>query len=161
MVIKRLVEEVDELIIGIGSAQLSHTIDNPFTGGERVLMMKEALIEYEVDLSRVYIIPVPDIEMNHVWPRYVSLLTPPFDVVFSGNPLVKRLFMESGFTVRTPPFFNREVYSGKKIRRLMLESGDWEQYVPSSVVRVIKDIRGVERLIEICKSDEVFEGDGK
>ena len=42
MVIKRLVEEVDELIIGIGSAQLSHTIDNPFTGGERVLMMKEA-----------------------------------------------------------------------------------------------------------------------
>ena len=69
--------------------------------------------------------------------------------------------MESGFTVRTPPIFNREVYSGKKIRRLMLESGDWEQYVPSSVVRVIKDIRGVERLIEICKSDEVFEGDGK
>ncbi|MEM0023032.1 MAG: adenylyltransferase/cytidyltransferase family protein, partial [Archaeoglobaceae archaeon] len=30
-VVKKILEEVDELIIGIGSAQESHSLENPFT----------------------------------------------------------------------------------------------------------------------------------
>src|SRR3970040_1541422 len=33
---KRILAEVDELVIGIGSAQYSHTPENPFTAGERL-----------------------------------------------------------------------------------------------------------------------------
>ena len=41
-VINKILEEVDEIIIGIGSAQLSHELKNPFTAGERILMMNQA-----------------------------------------------------------------------------------------------------------------------
>ncbi len=42
-VIKRILREVDEVIIGIGSAQLSHTPKDPFTAGERTMMISKAL----------------------------------------------------------------------------------------------------------------------
>ena len=41
-VINKILEEVDEIIIGIGSAQLSYELKNPFTAGERVIMLKKA-----------------------------------------------------------------------------------------------------------------------
>ena len=50
-VIKRILEEVDEIVIGIGSAQLSHEVKDPFTAGERVVMMTQALAEIDVDPS--------------------------------------------------------------------------------------------------------------
>ena len=42
-IIKQILEEVDEIIIGIGSAQLSHELKNPFTAGERLMMLNQAL----------------------------------------------------------------------------------------------------------------------
>ena len=42
-VLEHIAREVDEIVIGIGSAQLSHLPDNPFTAGERVLMITRAL----------------------------------------------------------------------------------------------------------------------
>ena len=42
-VLKQIVNEVDEIIVGIGSAQKSHEMENPFTAGERVLMVSSAI----------------------------------------------------------------------------------------------------------------------
>lgn len=39
MAIKDVLEEVDELVIVIGSAQCSHDVDDPFTAGERLVMV--------------------------------------------------------------------------------------------------------------------------
>ncbi len=55
--IEQILNEVDEIIIAIGSAQYSHSMNNPFTAGERVMMVHAALREYNFDLSRVFIIP--------------------------------------------------------------------------------------------------------
>ncbi|HIQ38838.1 MAG TPA: nicotinamide-nucleotide adenylyltransferase, partial [Methanothermococcus okinawensis] len=38
-IIEEISKEVDELIIGIGSAQKSHTLNDPFTAGERIMMI--------------------------------------------------------------------------------------------------------------------------
>jgi nicotinamide-nucleotide adenylyltransferase len=38
-IVKWALEKVDELIIVIGTAQESHTIVNPFTAGERMIMI--------------------------------------------------------------------------------------------------------------------------
>ena len=91
-VIESILDEVDEIIIGIGSAQLSHSLKDPFTAGERVVMMNQALADIGVDSSRYYIIPMQDINFNALWVSHVKMLTPPFSVVYSGNPLVKQLF---------------------------------------------------------------------
>ena len=40
-----ILQEVEELIIVVGSAQMSHETDNPFTAGERLEMIKGALDE--------------------------------------------------------------------------------------------------------------------
>jgi len=153
-VIKDILNQVDELIIGIGSAQESHTLENPFTAGERILMVSKALDEIDKELrKRVYIIPLEDIYRNALWVSHVCSMVPPFDVVFSNNPLVIRLFKEAGFEVRTTIMYNREFLQGKEIRKMMINGGEWEKYVPKAVADVIKEIGGVERLKEIARDD--------
>lgn len=152
-VIKRILDEVDEVIIGIGSAQLSHTIKDPFTAGERVMMLTKSLAENGISASSYYIIPVQDIECNSLWVAHMEMLTPPFEHVYSGNPLVQRLFMEKGYQVTVPPLFNREVYSGTEVRRRMLANEDWENLLPESVVEVIREIDGIGRIHHLARKE--------
>ena len=42
-VLRKIFAECDHVIIGIGSAQYSHTDKDPFTAGERYHMIAEAL----------------------------------------------------------------------------------------------------------------------
>ena len=148
-VIKKILEEVDEVIIGIGSAQLSHEVKDPFTAGERIVMMSQALSDECIDSSRYYIIPMQDINFNAVWVSHVKMLTPPFSIVYSGNPLVKQLFSEEGFEVRQPPLYDRLHLSGTEVRRRILENLDWEELVPQATVDLLNEINGVERLINL------------
>ena len=139
-VIKRILEEVDEIVIGIGSAQLSHEVKDPFTAGERVLMMTQALAEIDVDPSRYYIIPMQDINFNAIWASHVKMLTPPFSIVYSGNPLVKQLFAEEGYEVRQPPLYDRIHLSGTEVRRRILEDENWQELVPKATADLLKEI---------------------
>ncbi|MDR1819017.1 MAG: nicotinamide-nucleotide adenylyltransferase [Methanobrevibacter sp.] len=152
-VIKDALKEVDELIIGIGSAQISHTVENPFTAGERTLMIKKALIEHGIKGEKYYIIPIPDIMNNSLWVSHVEMLTPHFNKVFSGNPLVQRLFTEAGYELNRHITFNRQTLSGTKIRDLIIHDEKWENSVSKSTVDIIKKIDGVERLKHISLKD--------
>ena len=152
-VIKDILEKVDEVIIGIGSAQLSHTIKDPFTAGERVMMLTKALSENGIHASKYYIIPIQDVACNSTWVAHVKMLTPPFKYVYSGNPLVQRLFIEAGNKVTEPPLFNREIYSGTEVRRRILEDENWESLVPKCVANVIKEINGISRMKHLSKKE--------
>ena len=145
-VIKRILEEVDEIVIGIGSAQLSHEVKDPFTAGERVLMMTQALAEIDVDPSRYYIIPMQDINFNAIWVSHVKMLTPPFSILYSGNPLVKQLFSEEGYEVRQPPLYDRLNLSGTEVRRRILKDENWQELVPNATIELLREIDGVNRL---------------
>ena len=151
-VLESIAREVDEIIIGIGSAQTSHERDDLFTAGERVLMMTKALENLGV---KHYIMPIEDIRRNSVWVSHIISMTPPFSVVYSNNPLVVQLFEEAGIEVRQSPMYQREQYSGTEIRRRMLVGEEWESLVPSPTVDVIKEIGGVERLKIISGRDSV------
>ncbi|MBE6487948.1 MAG: nicotinamide-nucleotide adenylyltransferase [Methanosphaera stadtmanae] len=152
-VIEETLKEVDELIIGVGSADQSHTNSNPFTSGERVLMLSKALREYKIDPSRYYIIPLEDIACNSLWVGHVKMLTPPFRKVYSGNSLVKQLFNENHIEVVQPPLFNRKEYSGTEVRRRILNNENWEELLPKSVVKVINEIEGVKRIKNLNKKE--------
>ena len=152
-VINKILQEVDEVIIGIGSAQLSHEIKDPFTAGERVVMMSQALADENVDPSRYYIIPMQDINFNAIWASHVKMLTPPFSIVYSGNPLVKQLFSEENFEVKQPPLYSRKTLSGTEVRNRILNDGNWEELVPNATVNLIKEIKGVERIKNLSKKE--------
>ena len=152
-VIKETLKEVDELIIGVGSSDKSHTNSNPFTGGERILMLTKALREFNIDPARYYIIPLEDIACNSLWVGHVKMLTPPFNNVYSGNSLVQQLFEEEDIPVIQPPLFNRTEYSGTEVRKRILNNENWEELVTYSVVEVINEIKGVERIRKLNKKE--------
>jgi nicotinamide-nucleotide adenylyltransferase len=146
-VIRRCAAESASLVIGIGSAQYSHEPDNPFTAGERHLMIDESL---RAEGIRNYcIVPIEDLNRYSVWVTHVASMTPPFRHVYSNNPLTRRLFSEAGYELRDSPLYSRDVYSGTVIRRRMLEDGDWRSLVPEAAAEVIERMGGVERLREI------------
>ncbi len=152
-VVKKLIQECDLLIIGIGSSQCSHTRENPFTGGERLSMIEEALADEKIPLHHYTLIPIPDINNNALWVSHVKAFCPPFGVVYTRNPLSRRLFEEADIKVKAQPLFDRDKYSGTKIRERMIKGDDWEQLVPKGVARVIKKIGGVQRLRSVIGSD--------
>jgi nicotinamide-nucleotide adenylyltransferase len=80
-------------------------------------------------------------------------MTPPFDLCYSSNPLVVRLFKEAEITVQSPAMYERETLSGTAIRNRMLNGEPWKNLVPPAVVQVLKEIDGVERLRHISQKD--------
>jgi nicotinamide-nucleotide adenylyltransferase len=149
-VLEHIAREVDEIIIGVGSAQLSHLIDNPFTAGERVLMITHSLAAIGCPL---YVIPIEDIKRNALWVAHVRSMTPPFDACYSSNPLVVQLFREAGVRVQSPAMYERETLSGTEIRRRMISGESWKSLVPPSVVQVLKEIDGTGRLTQITRDE--------
>jgi len=152
--VKDILEEVEELVIAIGSAQYSHNINNPFTAGERLTMIRLALKEAGIDDSRVWVVPVPDVHLHMMWVSALEGYTPKFDIVYSNEPLTRRLFTEAGYKVEPIRFHERKIYSSTEIREKMLKSENWGKFVPESVAKFIKEIDGANRLRDLTKSDK-------
>ncbi|HED04797.1 MAG TPA: nicotinamide-nucleotide adenylyltransferase [Candidatus Fraserbacteria bacterium] len=151
--IKKIAAQVDELIIAVGSAQWSHTPRDPFTAGERIMMITRALAE--LPLTK-YVLPVEDIERNSLYVAHIRTLTPPFSLVYSNNPLVTRLFAEAQIPVQALPFVERERFWGTNIRQLMIAGDDqWRRYVPPVVAQLIDQIDGIARLQQIHQTDHL------
>jgi nicotinamide-nucleotide adenylyltransferase len=153
--IQDVLKEVDELVIVIGSAQYSHNIHNPFTAGERLVMIRQALQEADVDSSRLWIVPVPDVHLHMLWVSALEGYTPKFNVVYSNEPLTRRLFMEAGYTVKSIRFFQRKVYTSTLVREKMLAGESWTKLVPKSVADFINEIDGVNRLRDLARTDKI------
>jgi nicotinamide-nucleotide adenylyltransferase len=153
--IKDVLKEVDELIIVIGSAQYSHNLDNPFTAGERLVMVRRALEEAGIDYERIWIVPVSDVYLHMMWVSAVEGYTPKFDMVYSNEPLTRRLFIESEYQVKSIRFHKRKVYSSTEVRKRMLNGEGWEKLVPESVAQFVNEIDGVNRLQDLGESDKV------
>jgi nicotinamide-nucleotide adenylyltransferase len=153
--IKHILSEVHEAVVVIGSAQYSHQLDNPFTAGERITMIREALTEAEIPPSKYWVIPIRDMHVHMMWVAEVKGYSPKFECVYSNEPLTRRLFREAGFPVKAIPFSKRHLYSATEIRDRMLNNESWTVLVPESVSRYIVEIDGVGRLRELAKTDKV------
>jgi nicotinamide-nucleotide adenylyltransferase len=151
-VIEEIVTEVDELVIGIGSADQSHTERNPFTAGERIMMITKSLKDLDVV---TYVVPIEDINRNSVWVSHLESMSPRFDVAYSNNPLVIQLFEESGTEVRQSPMFERDVLKGSKIRKKMVADEGWRPLLPEPVVDTVEEIDGIERIQRVGDTDSV------
>ncbi|WP_232687369.1 nicotinamide-nucleotide adenylyltransferase [Halobacterium zhouii] len=149
-VVEQIATEVDELVVGIGSAGDSHSTRNPFTAGERIMMITKALVDFDLV---TYVVPIEDLERNAVWVSHVQSMSPNFDVAYSNNPLVIRLFGEAGVEVRQSPMFDRDVLEGTEIRDRMVADDDWQDLVPPSVVEVIEESDGIDRIQQVSDTD--------
>lgn len=143
--------ECDELVIVVGSAEDSHTSENPFTASERYQMIASSLPEKE--LSRVHIVPVRDVNRYSIWVNHVESYVPSFDVVFSNSSLTRSLFAQAGYDVRNTKAYNPRLYSGTEVRRRIACGEKWRHLVPEPVAAILEGIRAEDRL-------KVVRGDG-
>jgi len=88
-----------------------------------------------LDIGGYTIFPIPDVPNDKKWVEHVKVLVPKFDVVYSSNPLVIRLFKEKGVEVKKVKML--EGVSSTKVRKLLNSKG-WEKLVPKEVVRLVK-----------------------
>ena len=152
--IRQILKESDEVVVVIGSAQLNYTFENPFTAGERVLMIRAALLEGGIDLSRIFIIPIVDEEDNALWfPKLVSML-PSFSALYSGNRLAATL-ASFHLEVKSPKFVNKKQFNGTNIRCKIMRGEKWHHLVSKSVFDTIHTIDGVDRLKTLARHESL------
>ena len=88
----------DEIIIGVGSSQYSGTDDNPYSFEERKEMIEQALTGLDINYK---IVAVPDIHDAKNWVAHVEKIVGRFNIVYTGNDLVRRLFEEKKYKVKS------------------------------------------------------------
>jgi len=143
--IRKMGQELQELIIGIGSAQYSNYLTNPFTAEERELMIRRSLDGFPIPYQVVHI---PDIHDFPRWVDHVTSLTPDFDVIYSGNTIVKELFLKKDVEVRAP-YKDETAIPGTEVRMQMVRGDNWQSYVPNGSLETLLEIKGENRLREI------------
>ncbi|WP_449461616.1 nicotinamide-nucleotide adenylyltransferase [Tardisphaera miroshnichenkoae] len=131
----------ERLVIGIGSAQESGTIRNPFDADTREVMIRESLKDAGLDLKTIEFLKIPDFMDDEKWFNYIVQRVPDIEVVFSGNGWVRRIFKARGIKVVVPPWYNRGEISGTKVRQLIRSDQKWEGLVPRAVISIINQHR--------------------
>lgn len=114
---------------------------NPFTFFERLRMIRETLLESEIDTDRVMLIPFP-VNLPDRWRYYIPADVVHYLRVFSPweQTKVERL-REAGYAVEVlQPGIEKQI-EATEVRRRMNGGEDWAEMVPSGVARVIRELR--------------------
>ena len=145
---EQILKDCNELIIAVGSSQFNFTFSNPFTAGERVYFIHQSLVEAKIDLSKVYVVPILNLENNAIWVQHLKSMLPKFNSIYSGNKFVQELLSSDSetFNVQTPHFYDSSNCNGTNIRMNIVMDKEWKQYVPDAVYRIISELNGVHRI---------------
>ena len=158
-IIKQMFDKCDEVIIVIGSAEKSHTKYNPFTASERYQMIHESIKEDEFlkhGLSKIHIIPIQDIDRYILYAKHIESLVPPFDVIYTCNPVIEMLFTDYKIVAPEITYMNdTNRISGTIIRKGTKHIKDeyWKGLLPTGTLKIMDKINGVDRLNNIARSD--------
>ena len=119
---------------------------NPYTYGERLLMVKAAAADLELDMERLHVIPFP-VNEPELWHAYVPGDVVQFIRLFSdwGGTKLERL-REAGFDVVVLDEGKEKEISGADVRTAIREGTGWESLVPKGVASVLK---GLERGVRV------------
>lgn len=147
--IRQILKKEERVIIVIGSAEDDFVPENPFTARERFMMTEAALQEDNISREKYAIIPVRDIKNYSLWVKHLESLTPPFERVYTGSNIVRALFKNAGYEVRTQKInFN---ISATKVRKALLEKKGWKAMIPRSVAKLLVQWKAEKRLEEAVR----------
>ncbi len=140
--IKKVLKEVDEVIIAIGSSQEKNTLENPFSYNERKEMIANVLKNNKIKKYNIY--PLPDLYNDKKWVAYIKNNLPSYDFVYSGNLWTLRCFKKYDSKVKKIKLIKG--ISSTIIRNKMVKNKNWQSLVPMEIAEYIKKINGVERI---------------
>tara|TARA_Y100000310_G_C20703935_1_gene832871 strand:- start:8726 stop:9244 length:519 start_codon:yes stop_codon:yes gene_type:complete len=144
-------KQVDEMVLVVGSSKESFQPENPFTCGERIEMISEALKEAKI-FEKCFIVPVEDIKEYALWAQRIKSFCPSFEIVFSNNPLVKELFEADGYKVERSVSNNGNIHS-TDVRNKILNGAELSGVLPKSVENYLKKINAKKRIESILEKE--------
>ncbi|MCD6496421.1 MAG: nicotinamide-nucleotide adenylyltransferase [Candidatus Aenigmarchaeota archaeon] len=147
--IEHLSKMYEKVVIVIGSADQSGTIENPFTAKEREEMIRLALTAKGI--KNFTIGAVRDFHNDRLW-AYAVKKCAERSTVFTRNPWTLRCLRNSGMKVRKNKFYSHKRYSGREIRRRIAAGKKWDTLVPPEVFSYIMSNRGAERVKKLAGS---------
>lgn len=139
-----LFKKHNKVIIVLGSSNRSRYQEHVLNIEERKEVLEVLLQSLEIDEARYEIVAVPDIDSYPEYVKHLEGLVPPFDIVYSGNSLVQRLFREAGYNVCDLEMYSE--ISGTKLRKLMLDEQDFERYIPEKCQPFVEKFNIIKRL---------------
>ena len=143
-IIKRIAKK-HTLKIGIGSAQYKNTSDNPLSVVERREMIRRVLAAEKIENAEIF--EITDVHDDKKWVAHVCAIVGSFDVVYSGNDWVIRLFREHGLAVRV--IKEIDPYEATKIRDAICLGKSVARDVPRVVLSYLEEIGAIERMRKI------------
>lgn len=119
---------------------------NPFTFYERQWMIRAALSEADIALSRISIVPFP-IHHPERWSSYCPPDAVQYVRLFSGwgREKLERL-QAGGWKVEVLDQGKEKAISGSEVRRKLTAGRDWEACVPKAAAEVLRTIGAERRL---------------
>lgn len=137
-VIEKYIDEFEEFVLVIGSADQSRTDDNPLTAEEREEVIRECFPNIEILYK-------DDHESDEQWSKDLEEKVDA-NVVISQNDLVKQLIEEhTSMEIEEQELYDPEIYSGTEVRRRIKSDEEWRYLVPKCAKEKI------EQLVETIK----------
>jgi len=139
--VKRLVKKVDLLIVAVGSAESKNTKRNPFSGDERVEMLRSYLRERNIKVKEV--VAVKDGKSLTSAIDNLFEKCGKFDVLFTDHKTIAKLV---GNRVKVVGFERKGDVSSTLIRDSIAKGEEWENLTGRSVVSLVRKFDGVARI---------------
>ncbi|MGQ4873284.1 MAG: nicotinamide-nucleotide adenylyltransferase [Promethearchaeia archaeon] len=153
-VIEKILQKFEKIKIGIGSSQISRTINDPFTVEERKQFIHSTLNELGYK-NRYEIYEIPDIFNSEKWVDHVVSIVGKFDVVYANSEWVRLLFEKKNFVVGEKLKKDMENYNASKIRKYIAENNiEWERLVPETVKNLIYKFDGINLIKNLYKDEK-------
>ena len=140
--VKKVLKEVDEVVIAIGSSQGKNTLENPFSYNERKQMIINVLKKNKIKKYKIY--PVPDLYNDRKWVGYIKKNLPSCEFVYSGNLWTLRCFKRFDLKVKKIKLIKG--ISSTIIRNMVIKNKNWKKLVPKEIADYIGKINGVGRV---------------
>jgi nicotinamide-nucleotide adenylyltransferase len=135
--IERALEICENIIIGIGSSNISDA-KNPYSYLKRKRFVQEFINDEGISPRVVKIVAVSDYPDDSVWFSQLIKTTGKIDVSIGDNEWVNGIFENENIPIVRIGYFKRRTLEGTKIRKLIIEKGQWEDKVPASIKALIK-----------------------
>jgi len=146
-VINQILKSKKKIKIGIGSSQLSHTINDPFSSDERKMFIKTALQKRGISSQRYTIYYIQDIFNAKKWVDHVISIVGDFDSIYTNSDWVRELFFDKGIKVEKKIIIFKKHFNANNIRNLINKNDKkWKTLVPKEVVQLIEKFNGINRI---------------
>ena len=146
-VIKEILKKCEKIKIGIGSSQLSHAINDPFSSEERKQFIVSTLEFERIPKEQFEIFEINDIFNAQEWVNHVIGIVGEIDIVFSNSDWVRTLFNNKSYEVADKLPLKMDKLNATRIRNLICDNDEeWLNLVPQEVVKLIKEFKGIERI---------------